>query len=799
MRALLIAEKTSEMNIIKNVYLKHKSEFPFEIDFLSQAGHLFTLKLPNEIDEEYNKWCWEHLPFHPENKGGWKYKIITGTTPPASLAKGKYEKIKDALKTGKYNFIIHAGDADQEGQLLVDIVLKELNYKLPVKRYWSNDTTDIGVVKALNNLIDYKENWQENLLAAAYGRQHSDYRFGMNLSEAASLKMNTNVAVGRVKTPMLSIVCQREDKIANFKPSTTYGVKAVYDTFTGQLFSPKKEDKEDKKEDGAGLIYFDTKKEAEEFISTLGDKAVVTSYEMKKVETFAPKLYKLATLQVDAGKIGYSPSQTLDIVQSLYLKGYVSYPRTDCECIASGEDFYALIKSSMSVPGLEVYIKTISKTVIEKVKNTKKWVNDAELKSHGHSALIPTNSKPDFSKLETEEKTIYEMICKRFIAIFLPPVIQDKVTLITDINGNEFKSNGKVLISEGYAKLFGIKFTDMEIPEYKKDDIISVNKYECIENTSKCPNHITESELIGICENPLKYLTDDKYKSLGKNLKIGTSATRASIIKMLILKDKYLETKKIGKKEYLIPTDKGRMIYENLKFCKICRVDLTGEWEIELDKVRNGMLNIADFEKYMINQTNLLVEDIKKATMATASKDKSLMNVICKCPECGGDVLSGKKGFFCSNWKEKSCKFGAYKIICDSTITDEEFKGLIEGKTIEKKIKKDSSVWLQKLKFNKEENKIEFVTNETKTEYICPSCKNKVTDNGNMFKCNCGFRLYKSVCGKVLTKIQINNLFDKGTTGIIKNLKSKAGKSFDAEIIISDDCKGTVFKFPERK
>ena len=194
-KGLLIAEKTSEMNIIMDVYNKHKSEFPFSLDALSQAGHLLTLKKPNEIDEKYGKWCWEHLPFHPEKNGGWAYKMITGTKPPASLAKSKYQKIKDAIKSGDYDFIVHAGDADQEGQLLVDIVLQSLKVKLPIKRHWSNDTTEPGVLKALNSLIDYSDDWQQNLLKAAYARQHSDYRFGIQEHIDLGIKYDPNTGI----------------------------------------------------------------------------------------------------------------------------------------------------------------------------------------------------------------------------------------------------------------------------------------------------------------------------------------------------------------------------------------------------------------------------------------------------------------------------------------------------------------------------------------------------------------------------------------------------------------------------
>lgn len=803
MRALLIAEKPSLMRLIEEVYKKHKSELSYECDFLTQAGHLLTLKKPDEIDDSYKKWCFEHLPFHPEEHGGWKYKIITGTGP-AAKAKDRYKTIGEAVTSGKYDFIIHAGDPDQEGQLLVDIVLRKgLKCKLPIKRYWSNDTTEEKVLDALKNLIDYEVPMQRNLLMAAYGRQHSDYRFGMNLSEAASLKMNTRAAVGRVKTPILAIVCKREDDIKNFVPSTCYGIKALYtEKFNGQLYNPSSKEKEDNdKEDkeDAGYIYFDTKKEAEDLIKRLGKTAIVEEYSKKRAETLAPKLYKLATAQIDAGKFGFDSSKTLEILQSLYQKGYMSYPRTDCEYMSSKENYYSMIKSAMKVPGLEPFIKTIKKETVEKVRHTKKWANDKELESHGHSALVPTTKAPDFSSLTKEEQIIYEMICRRFIAIFLPPIVQEKTFMITNINGEKFRSSGKTLISAGFAEIFGTKFTDMVIPEHKAKDVLSVDDYELVEKTTKCPTHLSDTDLIQICEAPHKYLMDPRYKSLGENLKIGTSATRASIIKGLIVTDKYLKTEKSGKKEYLVPTDTGRAIYENLKFCKICRIDLTGEWEERLEKVRVGALDFVDFEALMKKDVETLIDDIKSAKMTEIGfGKKASYKVIAECPKCGGNLMSGEKGFGCSNWKEKSCKFGLYKKVCDSFITDDEFLKLIAGETIEKKIKKGTTTWMQKLKFDDKEYKLDFVKEEETSEYKCPNCKKPVIDDGRAYKCSCGFSFWKTPGGKTLKKEQLDSFFEKGSTGVIKGLKGQKGKSFNADIILSDDKKGITYKFENK-
>ena len=780
MRALLIAEKPSLRRTIEAVYKKYIKEIPYEIDFMDQRGHLLTLVLPDEMDPALKKWSWSTLPIEPERLGGWRYKVIQERKTGNFLTSSeRYEAIRKKLLTEKYDFIINAGDPDQEGELLIRIVLAELkkelhaeqasNYKqsLPIKRFWSNDTTEPKVLEALKNLRDDDNDpMLVNLLKAAYGRQHSDYRVGMNISRAASLKMNSRVACGRVKTPIMAIVCRRELEILNFVPSTVYGVKVKYaEGFDGQLAEAgilnalksragsKDTDSEDSKEksnkakadadtdgqlkasgseadasgadekdEGAGLIWFETKEEAEALIETLSGPAKVLKYQSRKQETQPPKLYKLATLQIAAGKLGYSSAKTLEIVQSLYEKGYVSYPRTDCEFISGNEKLYDLLRSCMSVPGLDEYIKTITNGAIKKVQSSKRWVNDKKLQEAGHSALIPTTYKPDFSKLSKEQQDIYRLICRQFTAIFLPPMVQKKVELISDISGQLFRSTGKTLVDEGYSRIFGTKSTDALIPQHKAGDELMTDSFELNEKTSSCPKRFTDADLIAVCEAPHRFLADMSHKALGRALKIGTSATRASIIEELIKRDKYLQRKKEKKTEYIVPTEEGMHIYERLKDRKICQVDMTAEWEEQLELIREGKLELSDFEERMRQDVRAMTEDIRSlgtgssyhldvnnntaganyrrsgetnaadaGTRAGNGAGKSntvgsSYHIVGKCPECGGSILSGPKGFFCSNYKA-GCGVGAYKSVelaaAKYTVSDAEFARLLENEQIE--------------------------------------------------------------------------------------------------------------------
>lgn len=802
-KALLIAEKPSLKRTIEAVYNKHKSEIPYEITFMEQRGHLLTLKNPNELDEDLKKWEWDTLPINPEDYGGWKYKVIEDKKTGKFLtAKERYVAIKNEIASGKYDFVINAGDPDQEGELLIRIVLSALKCSLPIKRYWSNFTTEEKVLEALKNLKDDEHDpMLVNLLEAAYARQHADWRFGMNISRAATLKMALRCACGRVRTTILGIVCRRENEIANFRPTTRYGVKVNYsESFPGQLYDDKAPEEEDEKDEAQkGIVWFDTEEEAQNVIDAIsGLDANVLSYETKRTETYAPKLFKLATAQIAAGKMGYTSSKTLEIIQSLYEKGFVSYPRTDCEFVSSGENFVQMLKSAMSVPELEPYIKTISSSVIGKVKATKKWVNDAKLKESGHSAIVPSTKKPDFSALTSEEQDIYRLICRQFVAIFLPPLVQDKTLLIADIDGNKFKSTGKTLIDAGYTTIFGTKFSDVEIPKHESGDILKVDSAEISTKTSTCPKRFTDADLIAVCEAPHKFLNDKSLKAMGNRLKIGTPATRAGIIQELITRDKYMDRIKEKKTEYIVPTEIGMAIYENLKDCDICKVDMTGIIEEKLEAVRAGSLPRKDLEEEIKSRVEDMIEQIKsmKMTPLGATREE-----ICDCPVCGGRIISSDKGFYCTNYKTEGimCKFGAFKKICDSMVTDDEFLKLINGEHIHKEIKKGGNSWTQELMYDMDEYKIQFVQKEKaepkESAYDCPNCGEPLMDKGKLLSCDCGFTFWKTSCKKDLTDDQIESFFRCGDTGVIKGLVGKSGKKFDARIVLKEDKSGTEFKF----
>ena len=807
---LLIAEKPDLMRKIEACYDKNRDKIPYTITFTAQRGHLVTLKYPDEIDEELKEWSWDTLPIDPEKHGGWQYKVIEEQkTGNFMTSRERYDYIKKEIYSGQYDGVINAGDPDQEGELLVRLVLMHCKNRLPIYRFWTNDLTEKHILDALINLRDDENDPQLiNLLNAAHGRQRADYLFGMNLSRAATLKMGARVACGRVKTPILSIVCKREDEINNFVPRTVYGVKAHYEEgFDGMLIGSGEEDpdiNEDEEEtNGSGIRWFDKKEEAEKIAKSLKRAPEITVYETKRQTSYAPKLFKLATAQIEAGKMGYSAADTLRIIQGLYEKKLLSYPRTGCEYLGGDEDFSEMLEAASCVPELRKYTDSITDKDIARVKKTKTWVNAKELEKEGHSALVPTTTRPDWPALDKEERDIYRMVCAQFVAPFLPPLVQDKTTLIAETDGCEFRSTGKTLVDPGWTAVFNRAHADTVIPAHKKGDILVVAQYEVTDKTTKCPKRYSTADLIAICENPIKYLDNKAYKRLGKKLKIGTPATRAGIIEELIKNDRYLKNDKEGRRDVVVPTNTGRAIIANIHDCAICKVDLTGEWEEQLEKVRRGELSLDAIDGYMMDRVTVQVEEFRCKDM-TKIETEGENQRIGKCPFCGKTLIRGKKVFFCTGYKTPGCKAGGAIEKYGSKISIAEFTSMLAGETITKEMTKGGRTWKQQIACDKKTGKIIYPNEYVPAGIKCPCCGGNILRSATIYKCekrdgkNCDIMIARSFGGVDIPDGEIEKLFVEGKSDVITGFYSeKSKKHYNAYLYIDKEAKKVALKYSD--
>lgn len=723
MKILLIAEKPDLKNKIKSAYDNHKNEFhEYDIDFLNQVGHSLTLLDPSDLKQISGVSHFD-LPIAPEDICGWKYKVIPGKEKI-------YNQIKEAVKSGKYDAIIHAGDSDQEGQLLVDIVLEKLHAKKYVKkiyRFWVNAETEDEFVKALKNLRDNDEEFFRNLHDAGLLRQHSDWRFGMNGSKAVKRKTGSRAAVGRVKTAALKIVVDREQEIKNFVPKTTYGVKALYqhpeNNFEGTYFIPnnkeKKEVDETAEDDVSGVVYFDKEDDAKKLIAGFDTfEANVVSVDKKRITEYAPAPYSLGTLQSAASAMyGYTPSDTLSYVQSLYEQGIMTYPRTDCSLLDSSLDFKGLISVVCKINEFKNWGEQITDEDISRVKNTKKYVNAEEMAKHGHSALSPTLKPANLAILTQEELNIYKLVLKKWLAIFLPPLVIERTKIITKIYNSNledycyFFSSGKQLISKGYTEFAGISTQNTYIPKnIIEGNSLHIEEFVIHTKTTVCPKRFTEGTLADAMRSPAKYLSNHSLK-LQKG--IGTASTTGAIIKRLIEKDMYISREKKGKIVYLKPTESGKFLIDMLKDFDICKIDMSAEWEDLLSKIRFGEIDFESGEQIMKDAVEKLVADIDSLDISNITAPAVMLpsnpRKACDCP-CGGEIIEAEKNFFCSRYKE-GCKNSMFKTFMGAKFTKNDVKKLIEKQESVKKTvtKTDGSAsWEQVLIYDFDNHKVTF-------------------------------------------------------------------------------------------
>lgn len=675
MKALLIAEKPSLMNTIKEFYNKHKNDFDIDITFMAQAGHLVGLKAPKEIDPVYEKWSMSQIPI----KVPYVYKVNPGKNNLLS-------DIRKEVKTGGYDFIINAGDPDQEGELLIRLVLEYIGNKLPVKRFWSNDLTEGAVVQALHNLKN--DSQYDGLYHAALTRQHEDYDFGMNLTEAISLKSNTLYKLGRVKAGIIRILVDRELAIENFKPHTDYKKAFIYN-------------------DNLEFVCNDEVFSSIEDLRkgfTIPTSATVTDYKCERKQQKAPKLFKLSTIQTAAhSQYNFSGSRTLSTIQNLYEKKYVSYPRTDCEYISSATDVSSILRTVCKVIDLPEDLETRE---INDVMHDTTYANDKAIASEGHTGLIPTGQMPNLSSLTDDERKIYDLICRRFLAIFAVPKSYDSYKITAKANDDIYVFSGTNDIYAGFEIVLNPNYKKKEInvPNMKVNDVLSPIEFREKEIVAKPPARFNDGSIIKALDNP-----DDYKDENGKKVKykLGTPATRATIIDDCATCG-YFEKKK----GQYFATDKAKLVIKNFGDLPIFNVTTSAEWETLLEKIRNNEL---DYNEVVDSMTKGLYESLdsikNREVEKMANSCANASSAIGTCPLCGGSIFENKKAYACSNWnKDPKCNFVIWKEFTGSKISKTDVKKLVEGKTIKKNLKsKAGKEWTQNIKYNASTNKIDFV------------------------------------------------------------------------------------------
>ena len=653
-KALLIAEKPSLMRDIEKVYKKMK--LPFTIDFASFVGHVVELKEPHEYNPAWKKWDLSLLPMMPE-----RYEFRVKKT-----AYQVYKDIEAKLKLGKYDFIINACDAGMEGENIFYSFYKAANCKLPVKRFWTSQTTDRAIQEALHGLIDENDLLIKNLRNAAMYRMIFDWLVGLNLTRTATVKGGRTIKVGRVMTPTLAIVVKRELEILNFKPEPYFQVELDLQQFKALWFDEKTKDTKIKQREDAQWV-----------LNNIQNPATVYDVETERKTYYAPSLHSLLELQKEANKLyGFTSAQTLKIAQSLYEKHkLITYPRTESKHLPTA--FAQGIRDQIeAIASIEAYKDVANSILMNPAKlngivHQKRYVDDKKLTDH--HAITVTDQKVGKKKLDDAEQKIYHLIVKRLLAIFMPPYELDKTKVIVQSGTELFKATGQVVIQEGYTQLYKNHKKQKEekmLPPLMKGQQLNVVGAEILNKVTEPPVRYTDSTLLDAMFHAGRFVDNKELQAILKDAEgIGTSATRAEIIEKLISND-YME--RMGKS--IAATKFGIEVILSLQNHDVVSLELTATWSKKLKDIVDGKLPSAQFYKEMLHYIVQSTEQMKNLQMTVPEKE---IVVLGACPSCRGRVTENFKGYACEN---KECKFFISKSMLKGKITAIDAKKLLAGK-----------------------------------------------------------------------------------------------------------------------
>lgn len=678
-KTLIIAEKPSiAKSIAEALEIKGRKDGYYESDnyYITYAyGHLYQLYDVSDYDPEKKSWKLEYYPFIPEE---FKYKPIDNPG-----AKKQIKVIKELLKDS--SLVINACDGDREGELLFSEIKHDLKIKQPIKRLWITSHTTKDVNRGLKELKPE----MLNLESAGSCRQKIDWILGINTTTTFTLITDSNqpLKLGRVVLPTLKLVFDREKEIIGFKSKPIYSLKATFKDkcqYSGTFYKE-------------GQNKFLEKDSLEKIAKEIQNKEAIISKKLsEKKKTMPPKLFSLIDLQgyITSHYKAFTADKVLKVTQELYEKKYVTYPRTASRVLDDSQVEDAKESYEAILDKLDLKIDKTGKFVF----HTEKRLFDSS-KVDSHPAIIPTYVVPDINSLSEDEKIVYMEIVKRFMAMFMEPMIHDTLEIVTRVDSYEFITRGKALIQEGWKELYSnLKDEESEDEEDKiegnnlsEGDKSKVFNQDIKEGKTVPPKHYTEATLLSAMENCGKHVEDES--EVLKGFTIGTPATSAETIKKLI------ECNYILKKgSNLLITELGVKIITMFPAKNLMRVDFTGQIEKTLKDIEKGNYNPDEFMAKMTNYIEKTINEMKGLKFDSLRTEKNDKNIIGKCPACKKNVIENQKAYSCEGTINKECNFTLWK-------DDKYLKSL--GKkmtaTIAKSLVKEQKALIKGIKSKKNE------------------------------------------------------------------------------------------------
>ncbi|MEM5316280.1 DNA topoisomerase III [Paraburkholderia sp. JHI869] len=817
-KALIIAEKPSVANDIARAlggFTKHDEYYESDDYVLSSAvGHLLEIAAPEEYEVKRGKWSFANLPVIPPHFD----------LNPIAKSESRLKVLNKLMKRKDVTQLINACDAGREGELIFRLIAQHAKAKQPVQRLWLQSMTPQSIRDGFANLRSDHD--MQPLADAARCRSEADWLVGINGTRAMTAFNSKGggfflTTVGRVQTPTLSIVVEREEKIRRFIPRDYWEVRAEFvcagGFYEGRWYDPKfKKDEFDPEKRDSRLWSLPA---AETIVAACHGREGTVSEESKPSTQLSPALFDLTSLQREAnGRFGFSAKNTLGLAQALYEKHKVlTYPRTDSRALP--EDYLGTVKETLEMLKESNNYLPHAKQVLDKgwVKPNKRIFDNSKISDH--FAIIPTLQAP--KSLSEPEQKLYDLVVKRFLAVFFPAAEYRVTTRITEVAGHHFKTEGKVLVEPGWLQVYGRDAggDDANLVPVKKDEKVKTDKIAAHQLVTKPPARYNEATLLSAMEGAGKLVDDEELREAMAAKGLGTPATRAAIIEGL-LGEKYL----VREGRELIPTAKAfqlMTLLRGLDVKELTAPELTGEWEYKLSQMERGKLPRDAFMQEIARMTQTIVKRAKEYDSDTIPGDYATLTT--PCPNCGGQVKENYRRFACTK-----CEFSISKIPGGRQFEIPEVEELLQNKTIgplsgfRSKMGRPFSAIL-KLSFDDEikNYKLEFDFGQdqgtedgeapdfSQQEPVgaCPKCKGHVFEHGMSYVCEhsvanpktCDFRSGKVILQQEITRDQMAKLLAEGRTDLLTNFKSsRTGRNFKAFLVKQPDGK-IGFEFEKKE
>ncbi len=811
-KSLIIAEKPSVATDITRAlgdFTKHTDYFEREDYIVSSAiGHLLELVVPDEYEVKRGKWSFANLPVIPP------YFDLN----PIEKTASRLKLLTKLIKRKDVDTIINACDAGREGELIFNYIIRHTGTKKPIKRLWLQSMTHDAIREGFTKLLENAE--VHSLAEAAISRSESDWLVGINGTRAMTAFNSQEggfhkTTVGRVQTPTLAILVEREEKIKNFKPKDFWEVHGKFasgqGSYIGKWFDEKFKKDKVNIELKSDRIW--DREQAESIRVKCEGKQGIVSEESKPSKETCPLLYDLTSLQRDANsRFGFSAKATLGLAQALYEKHKVlTYPRTDSRALP--EDYIATVKDTLLNLANTDYGEFTEKILASDwIKPNKRIFNNAKISDH--FAIIPTLLNP--KKLNEAEAKLYDLVTKRFIAIFYPAAEFLITTRITRVESEPFKTEGKVMVNPGWQIVYGKAAHSKDedgasLIAVEPDKSVATTEIKILSHQTRPPARFNEATLLSAMEGAGKLVGDEELRAAMSAKGLGTPATRAAIIEGL-LSENYLL--RVGRE--LHPTAKAFSLITLLRGLKVPELispELTGNWEFQLRQIEKGELKRSAFMDKIAEMTRHIVEQAKSHRGETIEGDFSTLQS--PCPKCGGVVQETYKKFMC-----QQCDFALWKILAGRQFEVEEMEQLITQKEVgplQGFRSKMGRLFNANIKLTEDlEMKFDFGNDDedqTPVDFSgqmalgkCPLCQRSVYEHGMHYTCEkavgasrtCSFKMGKIILERPIEQEQVVKLLETGKTDLLTKFISKKGRPFSAYLVRNADGK-IGFEFEQKK